>query len=231
MPPSNLATLPTLVCLLNQQHVPWAWGPHTLVGLAATLGLLGSGMEGCQSLAPMPRSCQLEGVSPLKPTAFPPPQPWGSNREALKAALQTPTGHLRFPGPRETAPSEGDFYRGGLDLVLSNNLRLQGGPPLPLPLPAGRGGILLGARSGEENPAVSQSVQRSPPPVQSERTPGFAGRAGPGKVRSSAADGPLSLPPHPRVMLGLALGKRCPPLPAVGREDQRPPISCPLQPH
>ena len=146
MPPSNLAALLTLVCLLNQQLIPWAWGPHTLVGLAATLGLLGSGMEGCQSLAPVPSSCQLEGVSPLKPTAFPSPQPWGSNWEALKAALQTPTGHLRFPGPREPAPSEGDFNRGGLDLVLSNNLRLQWGPPLPLPLPAGRGGILLGAR-------------------------------------------------------------------------------------
>lgn len=71
MHPSNLAALPTLVCLLNQQRVPWAWGPHTLVGLAATLGLLGSGMEGSQSM-PEPgasaqaptRECQpLERVS------------------------------------------------------------------------------------------------------------------------------------------------------------------------
>ena len=58
MPPSNLAALPTLLCLLNQQNVPWAWGPHTLVGLTATLGLLRSGMEGSQSMPELGASAQ-----------------------------------------------------------------------------------------------------------------------------------------------------------------------------
>ena len=64
------------------------------------------------------------------------------NEDSLRGHLDS----IKHTSPREPAPSEGDFNRGGLDLVLSNNLRLQWGPPLPLPLPAGRGGILLGAR-------------------------------------------------------------------------------------